>query len=158
MRSEIERTADSIGGSSDGVEKREKWEIDMEALLKSVERESGAEGKSEPAARRRICCRFILEAFREGRFGNITLDNVFAAESKTLSASDDLRTEQGFSSPSNRVSSSQATRNTGSGGRTGLGASMVEREKDGEWQRLLPVDLDRDWSSASAWEIPEKSG
>ncbi|CAN0399109.1 unnamed protein product, partial [Hapterophycus canaliculatus] len=47
----------------------------MEALLEAVERESGAEGKPAPEARR-ICCRYLLDAFRDGQFGRITLDGV----------------------------------------------------------------------------------
>lgn len=47
----------------------------MEALLEAVVRESGAEGKPAPEARR-ICCRYLLDAFQDGHFGTITLDSV----------------------------------------------------------------------------------
>ncbi|CAM9367642.1 unnamed protein product, partial [Laminaria digitata] len=52
-----------------------KEEDDMEELLEAVERESGAEGKPDPEMRR-MCCRFVLDAFRDGHFGRITLDDV----------------------------------------------------------------------------------
>lgn len=64
------------GGRGDEPGQEDDWRDDVEVLLRAVERASGAEGKSEPAARRRICCDYVLQAFRDGRFGRMTLDEV----------------------------------------------------------------------------------
>lgn len=142
---------------------REREEEDMEALLEAVERESGAEGKAGPEARR-ICCRFLLDAFRDGQFGRITLDSV--PRRKQMS---------GYSSEQ-QGGWVQGLVAAGRGGKKlearGLGKTAPEIAADAaaaaEVNRKatrqapgsspdseLAERLVRDWSSADAWERPE---
>lgn len=150
------------------VRERDWWEDeDMEQLLLQVERESGAQGKVEPQSKRRICCRYLLDAFWEGRFGKITLDNVLTDENDvnddnaafSLTASrgdrDGDETEPLGSRAANKLSTRRRKRQ---GNRDRL-KSGTKRDNDPELTRereWLPANLDRDWSSASAWEVTEK--
>ncbi|CAM9158219.1 unnamed protein product [Choristocarpus tenellus] len=52
---------------------------DPEELIYAVERQSGALGKTETEARL-ICCRYLLQAFQEGRFGRLTIDDIYTDE------------------------------------------------------------------------------
>ena len=139
---------------------------EMEALLEAVERESGAEGKPAPEARR-ICCRFLLDAFRDGQFGRITLDSVPRVR---------RRKEAGLSASQREPQAGWAAYLTADGaeeGGTGAkerasgwpaggkGGGAAARRKDSE-QRAHPASADsdlaerlvRDWSSPDAWETP----
>lgn len=107
------------------------WENEMEKLLRALERESGAEGKSEPGVKRRLCCQFVLEAFREGKFGRLTLDSVSPS---------DVRSVQSSVVP--HIPGEEQ------GGKT---RPPLENAKyDASASRLI-----RDWSKASAWEGAE---
>lgn len=119
-------------------------EDDMEALLAAVERESGAEGKTD-AECRRICCRYLLDAFREGQFGRITLDGVPRVRQKTNSRNvpDWSPSEGGWARGSKRRGELR------DGEEGGMGASAVGVRRD------LGALVDRDWSSESAWERAE---
>lgn len=108
------------------------WENEMEKLLRAVERESGAEGKSELDVKRRLCCQFVLEAFREGDFGRLTLDSVSPSDVPSVQSSAVPRIIPG----------------EGQGGKV---RPPGENEKyDASASRLI-----RDWSKASAWEGAE---
>lgn len=125
---------------------------DMDALLEAVERESGAEGKPAPEARR-ICCRFLLDAFRDGQFGRITLDSVPRVRRRK-------EQEAGMVSPEGRSQAGWAVHLTaehreevGTGaredsGRPAAGGHPASADS-GLAERLV-----RDWSSPDAWEKP----
>ena len=137
----------------EGRSGRQREEDDMEELLEAVERESGAEGKPEPEMRR-ICCRFVLDAFRDGHFGRITLDSVPRVRRKD--------TEM----PDARAGGGAETgwaRGLVSGGRDREGHGRVRRANSGGQQRKegsreaepgreLAEVLSRDWSNPSSWE------
>lgn len=134
---------------------RQREEDDMEELLEAVERESGAEGKPEPEMRR-ICCRFVLDAFRDGHFGRITLDDVPRVRRKDT----DMR---------------DARAGAGAGVETGWARGLVSGGRDRERHRRgkradssgqqrqeggrvaepgreVAEVLSRDWSNPSSWE------
>lgn len=162
-------------GSDRGAEEerdaREQEEYDMEALLEAVERESGAEGKPAPEARR-ICCRFLLDAFRDGQFGTITLDSV-PRRKKMENSPGQGGWAKGLVVAEREGDTIEARRpgglggdvgeaaSGGGGGGSGGGAAAAEvcektgrqplgSSPDGE----LAERLVRDWSSADAWERP----
>lgn len=119
-------------------------EDDMETLLAAVQRESGAEGKKD-AECRRMCCRYLLDAFREGQFGRITLDGVPRVRQKTNSKNvpDWSPSEGGWARGLKRRGELRG------GEEGGVGASAVGVRRD------LGALVDRDWSSESAWERAE---
>lgn len=108
------------------IAERGSWEDEMGSLLHAVERESGAEGKSEPSQRRRICCQYLLEAFREGKFGRITLDETVR------------------STPSPVADKSQRLAARHEANRGDEKASRYKRDHEHELATL-------DWSDESAW-------
>lgn len=103
-----------------------------EALLIAVERESGAAGKPDAESRRQICCRFLLDAFREGQFGRITIDSVPRRRQK----------DRNFSEVYSCAMEKQKR-------------EEISQGKVLHQQSQMSEVLIRDWSSASAWERPQ---
>lgn len=123
----------------------------MEALLEAVERESGAEGKPAPEARR-ICCRFLLDAFGEGQFGRITLDSVPRRRaSKTDAAESTSGTPPGWAQ---LVARRGEDRGRGEARRVDRDGRRPSASPDSD----LAERLVRDWSSADAWERADADG
>lgn len=144
---------------------RDLWEYDMDKLLLDVERESGAQGKVEPNAKRRICCRYLLDAFWNGKFGRLTLDSIVGnnnndSTTDKLASSTDYRSsnENGtagdYSGWTSRESEALASKMRGnkstSKNRGVVGGDDAYAGRAGEW---LPARLDRDWSNPSAWDV-----
>lgn len=131
------------------------WEDYMEALVKAVERESGAEGKPEAEARR-ICCRYLLDAFGEGQFGRLTLDSApRVRQQKPVADFLDVRRDSGGISEvgwAHRVVSRAKAGKEGE--RLGGAGGLRDCGKSEPGDDLAEI-LDRDWSSASAWERAE---
>lgn len=128
---------------------RGDWEQedDMEALLEAVERESGAEGKPAPEARR-ICCRFLLDAFRDGQFGRITLDSV--PRRRVLKTNNAAELASGAPPPG---WAQLVARRGEDRGRAEAGRVLREGRRPSAWPESdLAERLVRDWSSADAWE------
>ncbi|CBN77688.1 Mtg1, mitochondrial YlqF-like GTPase [Ectocarpus siliculosus] len=122
-------------------------EDDMEALLEAVERESGAEGKPAPEARR-ICCRFLLDAFRDGQFGRITLDSV--PRRRVLKTNNAAELASGAPPP---AWAQLVARRGEDRGRAEAGPVVREgRRPSASPESDLAERLVRDWSSADAWE------
>lgn len=119
---------------------RDWWEEETDALLLQVQQESGAEGKPEEDARRRICCRYLLDAFWAGKFGKITLDNVLLESTPPASFVEDKQEKR--------------VKSKGSGTRAKGTQGWAKEKRRREW---LAPNLDRDWSSPSAWEVSEKA-
>lgn len=121
-------------GGNDGAAEDEggdDWrEEDMEDFLIAVERESGAAGKPEYEARR-MCCRYLLDKFREGRFGTMTLDHVPAM------ATDFEDVESALGQKEKAPSANRAHRS--------------KLATDGG---KLKGIANKDWGSADAWEMP----
>ncbi|CAM9305618.1 unnamed protein product [Ectocarpus sp. 12 AP-2014] len=133
----------------DEEEDSRDWERedDMEALLEAVERESGAEGKPAPEARR-ICCRFLLDAFRDGQFGRITLDSV--PRRRVLQTNNAAELASGTPPPG---WVQLVARRGEDRGRAEAGRVVPEgRRPSGSPESDLAERLVRDWSSADAWE------
>ena len=122
----------------------DRWNDDdddgMEALLRAVERESGAEGKPDAEARY-ICCRYLLEAFREGQFGRITLDGIPRwGTRKQREAAELCGDNSSRGHEEDHVSPSPKS----------------ERQRSNDRVQLSDEALSRvDWSSATAWERTE---
>lgn len=145
---------------------REREEDDMEALVEAVERESGAEGKPVQEARR-ICCRFLLDAFRDGQFGTVTLDSVPRRKQvMPENSSEQGGWEQGLVVAGRGEGQSEGRKAGGRGrdsGETASGgdaaaeaSSENSRDRPGSSPDSELADrLVRDWSSADAWERPE---
>lgn len=139
-------------------------EDEIEELLEAVERESGAEGKPEAEARR-ICCRFVLDAFRDGHFGRITLDDVPRVRQKGSVLTDSNRETDGAEAGWAREIVSDGHGREGGKAREGgkmqaAGASNSgQRDGGGEAEpaRDLADILARDWSDPSAWEPAARS-
>ncbi|CAM9474100.1 unnamed protein product [Ectocarpus sp. 8 AP-2014] len=124
-----------------------EWEDDMEALLEAVERESGAEGKPAPEARR-ICCRFLLDAFRDGQFGRITLDSVPRRRVLKTNNAEELASGTPPAGWAQLVARRGEDR-----GRAEAGRVVREgRRPSASPESDLAERLVRDWSSADAWE------
>lgn len=104
-----------------------------EALMIAVERESGAAGKPDAESRRQICCRFLLNAFREGQFGRITLDSVPRRRQK------DRKISEFFSCATEKQKKEEISQ----------GRVLHQQSPTSE------VFMRDDWSSASAWERPQ---
>ncbi|CAB1103283.1 unnamed protein product [Ectocarpus sp. CCAP 1310/34] len=133
----------------DEKEDRGDWERedDMEALLEAVERESGAEGKPALEARR-ICCRFLLDAFRDGQFGRITLDSVPRRRVLKTNTAAELA-----SGPLPPGWAQLVARRGKDRGRAEAGRVVREgRRPSASQESDLAERLVRDWSSADAWE------
>lgn len=171
---------DSGRGAAEEWDAREREEEEMEALLEAVERESGAEGKPAPEARR-ICCRFLLDAFRDGQFGRITLDSVpRRKQTSKYSSEQQGGWAQGLGAAGRGEEENLEARRAGTGGEVGgLGktapgnaaAAAAAAEVNDEKARgnktssrrsrgsspdsELAERLVRDWSRADAWERPE---
>lgn len=138
----------------EGLARRQREEDDMEELLEAVERESGAEGKPEPEMRR-ICCRFVLDAFRDGHFGRITLDDVPRVRQKG-SALPDARAAGGSEIGWARglVPGGSGREGAGTGKRAGTIGSGQEHKggRETEPGPELAEILTRDWSDPASWE------
>lgn len=130
--------------TSGELEGSEGYDNDLEALLIAVERESGAAGKPDAESRRQICCRFLLDAFREGQFGRITLDSVPRRRQK------DRKFSEIFSCESEK----QKRQEISVGSERDYDERSQERvlHKQSQMSEVLIRD---DWSSASAWERPQ---
>lgn len=120
----------------------------MEALLEAVERESGAEGKPAPEARR-ICCRFLLDAFGDGQFGRITLDSV---PRRRVDRKNEAELPSGTS-----TGWAQRVVPQGEGSGRGEARRIVRggRRPSASPDTGLEERLVRDWSSADAWQTAD---
>ncbi|CAN0059552.1 unnamed protein product [Ectocarpus fasciculatus] len=135
-------------GDDDRDREDREREDDMEALLEAVERESGAEGKPAPEARR-ICCRFLLDAFGDGQFGRITLDSV---PRRRVDRKNEAELSSGTS-----TGRAQRVVPQGEGSRRGEARRIVRggRRPSASPDTGLEERLVRDWSSADAWETAD---
>lgn len=155
-------------------EKSDTDDDEVEDLIEAVMRESGAEGKPLGEARR-MCCRYLLDAFRDGQFGRITLDSIprVRQNAPALQTQRTSPDEAGWAHEiTSSGDSSQGDHQTAMGDdreqqqrRDGPSANRARRwradelnengrqptvttERDGD----IAAILDRDWSKASAWD------